>query len=362
MIKTAYKIGKPLMMRLNAECAHDLTLKTLKSGLFTTGKQIDDPRLHVTLANMRLSNPLGLAAGFDKNAECPDAMLGFGFGFVEVGTVTPRPQAGNSKPRVFRHPETRHVINRMGFPNAGAAVFEANFDRFRQKGKNRAGLVGINIGKNKETEDNAADYVALIERLGERADYLTVNISSPNTPGLRDLQKKENLTPLLQEFVTCRDKNAPDTPLFVKFAPDLDTAQIDDIAQACLDVGIDGVILTNTTLSRPTTLPKSFTNEAGGLSGPILQDLSTQIIARFYAATSGRIPIIGVGGVEDADSAYAKITAGATALQLYTGLVFHGPAIIDTILKGLLERLEQDGHTTLTDAIGSAHDIAIAAA
>ena len=362
MIKTAYTIGKPLIMKMDPECAHDLTLKSLKSGLFTQSQQPNDPRLHVTLANMRLSNPLGLAAGFDKNADCPDAMLGFGFGFVELGTVTPRPQQGNPKPRIFRDPASHSVINRMGFPNGGVELFTKNFDRFRQKGKNRSGLIGINIGKNKDTEDNAADYLTLIKQLGERADYLTVNISSPNTPGLRDLQKRENLTPLLQEFVQCRDKHAPGTPLFVKFAPDMDHQQMDDIAGTCLNCSVDGVILTNTTLERPGHLPETFTSEAGGLSGPVLQDLSTRVIARFYAQTSGRLPIIGVGGIDSAARAYEKIRAGATALQLYTGLVYHGPALANIILQGLVDHLDKDGFTSIEDAIGSGHDQYIAAA
>lgn len=362
MMNALYKIGKPALMAMDAEKAHNLTLKSLKTGLFTKESPQLDSRLHVTLANMRLSNPLGLAAGFDKNADCPDAMFGFGFGFVELGTVTPLPQAGNPKPRVFRDPATGSVINRMGFPNAGADVFEKNLQSFRASGKNRSGLVGINIGKNKDTQDAAIDYLTLIERLGEQADYLTINISSPNTPGLRDLQSRENLQPLLENLIAHRDKHCPGTSLFLKLAPDLTEAQSDDIAQTCLACGIDGLILSNTTLARPKILPDAFAQQQGGLSGSLLTDPSTDIIARFYTLTSGRIPIIGIGGVHDAHTAYEKIKAGATAIQLYTGMVYHGPALVTDILNALPSYLEKDGFNSIAEATGSAHDKRIAAA
>lgn len=362
MIKTLYKLGKPVLMAMDAEKAHNLSLKAMKTGLMTSKMPDNDKFLHVTLGNLRLSNPLGLAAGFDKGADCPDAMLGFGMGFVELGTVTPRPQQGNPTPRVFRDAPTGSVINRMGFPNQGMTHFLNNIQAFRAKGKNRAGIIGINIGKNKDTQDNAADYLTLIEALGMHADYLTVNISSPNTPGLRDLQQKENLQPLLESFIAKRDALCADTPLFLKLAPDLTDAQIVEIADTCIECGIDGLILGNTTLQRPDILPQDFANQQGGLSGALLADHSTHVISRFYTQTRGRIPIIGVGGIHNADTAYQKIKAGATALQLYTALVYQGPGVIQDILQGLMHLAEADGFACIEDAVGSAHDLEIAAA
>lgn len=342
----------PLMRCMDAESAHDLTLTALQSGLMTRKAPKPTPALSLSLFGRVFPNPIGLAAGFDKNAAVADAMLGYGFGFIEVGTVTPKPQDGNPKPRVFRDKKSRSVINRMGFPNHGADAFEHNYQSFREHGKNRDGIVGINVGKNKDQDDALADYVALVHRFGKQADYLTVNISSPNTPGLRDLQDPNELLPFLRQLVIVRNARCK-TPLLVKLAPDLTPDQCKGIADCVMESGIDGLILTNTTLARPETLPDDFRTQTGGLSGPCLQDSSLEIIRTFYQETKGQIPIIGAGGVDSAESAYAKIKAGASLIQLYTGLVYQGPSLPKTINKNLLKLLKADGYDSITQAIGA---------
>jgi dihydroorotate dehydrogenase len=345
------KIIIPILHLIDPEKAHDLTIKVLKYGLLTRMHDKPMRELTQTVCGIKFPNPVGLAAGFDKNAETMDAMLGFNFGFVEIGTVTPLPQEGNEKPRVFRDKGSKHVINRMGFPNLGADYFEGNYQDFRQSGENFNGIVGINVGKNKNQDDDLADYVDLVHRFGKQADYLTVNISSPNTPGLRDLQNPENLLPFLKQLVIVRNARCK-TPLFVKFAPDLDDDQAKAIAQCVLEAGVDGVVLTNTTLDRPSTLPQSFANEKGGLSGPILQNKSNHLISLFYRETGGKLPIIGVGGVDSAAAAYEKIKAGASLVQLYTALVYQGPFVVKKINDGLIELLEKDGYSNIAQAIG----------
>lgn len=348
------KLALPFLHCLDAETAHDITLSALKSTLLTRKAPKPNPALSLSIFGRVFPNPVGLAAGFDKNAEVADAMLGMGFGFVEVGTVTPKPQDGNPKPRVFRDKQSHSVINRMGFPNGGAEAFEDHYQNFREHGKNKGGIVGINVGKNKDQDDALADYVALVHRFGKQADYLTVNISSPNTPGLRDLQNPEELLPFLRQLVIVRNARCK-TPLLVKLAPDLDDAQCKAIAKCLVEAGIDGIILTNTTLARPESLPQEFRDQQGGLSGPVLQDRATEVIRIFYKETDGKLPIIGAGGIDSADSAYAKIKAGASLVQLYTGLVYHGAGLPKAITKGLLTLLKQDGYETITDAIGADH-------
>lgn len=350
-----FTIAKPILHRLDPETAHRLTLNALKTGLMPCAAKVSDPRLRVMVWNRPFPNPLGLAAGFDKNADVIGPMLNIGFGFVEAGTVTPRPQEGNPRPRVFRDYTNQAVINRMGFPNEGADHFRHNIERFLELKPRPSGVVGINIGMNKGAEDPAKDYCHLVRILGHYADYLTVNISSPNTPGLRNLQARENLIPLLSRILeertkTCGKTDAP--PLLVKLAPDLDDAQLKDIAQALTEVGVDGVILSNTTLDRPDYLPPRFYEQQGGLSGRPLTQKSTRMIERFYKFTEGRMPIIGAGGVSCAQDAYDKIKAGASLVQVYTALVFHGPDLVSDILSGLLTFMDKDGYSNISQATG----------
>ena len=278
-------------------------------------------------------------------------MLGYGFGFVEAGTVTPQSQDGNPKPRIFRDKAGKNIINRMGFPNHGADFFEANYQNFRAHGKNNMGIVGINVGKNKNQQAALDDYVALVHRFGKQSDYLTVNISSPNTPGLRDLQSPSELLPFLRQLVIVRNARCK-TPLLVKFAPDLTSEECKAIADCALESGIDGLILTNTTLERPNTLPDNFKSETGGLSGRILQESSLRVIGEFYRALDGQLPIIGAGGVDSGESAYLKIKAGASLIQLYSALAYHGPHLAKTINKDLVKLLKADGYDSVTQAIG----------
>lgn len=345
------KIALPFLHMMDAETAHGISVAALKSGLLTKKARPCDPSLVLSLFGRVFPNPVGLAAGFDKTAETMDAMLGYGFGFAEVGTVTPRPQEGNPRPRVFRHKQTQSVINRMGFPNEGADVFEKNYTHFRERGKNALGIVGINVGKNKNQDEALADYVALVHRFGKMCDYLTVNISSPNTPGLRDLQNPDELLPFLRQLVIVRNARCK-TPLLVKLAPDLNDDQCKAIAECVMESGIDGLILTNTTLGRPDILPDDFKSQMGGLSGRILQDKSTDIIRAFYKYTDGKMPIIGAGGVDSAESAYAKIKAGASLVQLYTALVYKGTGLPSKINKGLVKLLKADGYENISQAIG----------
>jgi dihydroorotate dehydrogenase len=343
---------------MDAETAHDLTLKSLRTGLIPGIPAVADPALEVTLWNRRFRNPVGLAAGFDKNAAVIGAMLNFGFGFVEAGTVTPKPQAGNPRPRVFREPASESVINAMGFPNQGMETFKDNFEAFLSCRPRPAGVVGINIGMNKGQEDPAKDYRALIRHLGPLADYLVVNISSPNTPGLRDLQQKDALTDLLGSLMEERTRACGNAapPLLVKLAPDLDERQQGEIAAALLNAKADGVILSNTTLARSETLPPAFAARKGGLSGKLLRERSTTIIHNFYRLTCGKLPIIGLGGVSGPQDAYDKIRAGASLVQLYSALVFRGPDVVREINSGLLQLMKQDGFTRIGQATGADHN------
>lgn len=345
-----YGLARPALFRLDAERAHRLSVLALKSGLVPRRNQVVDSRLHVEVAGLSFPNPLGLAAGYDKNAEVPDALLRLGFGFVEVGTVTPLPQEGNEKPRVFRLPEHRAVINRLGFNNDGHADVAARLDRRRRK----AGLVGVNIGANKDSEDRIEDYVMGIHRFESVAAYLTVNISSPNTPGLRKLQGGEELDRLLEFVIAARngaaaiEAHAP-CPVFLKVAPDLSAHDIGAIADAAKRHRIDGLIVSNTTLSRVEIEGFPEAVEAGGLSGRPLMRRSTYVLAAFRRALGPDMPIIGVGGVEDAQTALAKIEAGADLVQLYSALVYGGPGLPNRILRGLVSILDRTGAKSIRD-------------
>ncbi len=355
-IDKAFPVLRRALFKLDAECAHTLTIRALRTKIFPRcTPEIDDPILKSNLWGQDFQNPIGLAAGFDKNAEIISPMLGFGFGFVEVGTITPKPQAGNPRPRVFRDPQSRSIINRMGFPGAGLSIAKRNLEDFLAQRPRPMGIIGINIGMNKDQSDPLRDYALLLRQLGGLADYVTVNISSPNTPGLRDLQHEDHLKNLLSGLMEERTKffgeNPP--PILVKLSPDLDDAQISPIAKILLDQKIDGIILANTTLARPTSLPDLFAVEKGGLSGPHLQNKSTAIISRFFTETNGRIPIIGVGGIASAHDAFEKICAGASLIQLYTALVYEGPGLIGRIKAGLAALLRENNFTSITQAVGT---------
>lgn len=333
-----------MLFRLDAERAHGLTLAALRMGL---GPNVsgDHPMLSQTVAGLTFPNPVGLAAGFDKNAQVPDAMLSMGFGFVEAGTVTPEPQDGNPRPRIFRLKEDRAIINRLGFNNQG---MEAVRDRLAKR-HGSPGQVGINVGANKDSPDRIRDYATGVLGFGRWASYITVNISSPNTPGLRALQDRAELTKLVRSVVAARGPLA--VPLFLKVAPDLTDAEIADIAAVTLHSGIDALIVSNTTLARDNLLsPQS--DESGGLSGRPLLAPSTEILRKFRRATKGQMPLIGVGGISNGADAYAKIRAGASLVQLYTGLVYQGPKLVITIKRDLIRLLRRDGFRRLSEAVG----------
>lgn len=355
-----FDLARPFLFRIDPERAHELTLRALQSNLVPAPARHDDPALRMTLWNRVFPNPVGLAAGFDKNAQVIGPMLALGFGFAEAGTVTPRAQDGNPRPRVFRDPANNAVINRMGFPNQGVLAFHENLTRFLDRKPRPAGIIGVNIGMNKSSIetgiDPARDYCHLVKQLGPLADYLTVNISSPNTPGLRDLQSRTaflDLTGKLLEERTRACGNANPPPLLVKLAPDLSAEQREELATAALESGIDGLILTNTTLDRPANLSPDFSTEKGGLSGAPLRDKALGVLSDFYRLTGGRIPLIAAGGISTGDDAYARIRAGASLVQLYTALVFQGPAVVHKINTQIKKRLQSDGFSHLSEAIGA---------
>lgn len=344
-----YSLIRPVLMRMDAEKAHGLTLAGLRTGLGPSCA-FTHATLETQVFGLSFKNPLGLAAGFDKDAQVLPALLKMGFGFVEAGTVTPRPQRGNDKPRVFRDVKNECVINRMGFPGQGLDVFAANLEK---DFPSRKGVVGANIGINKDTPAPESDYAACILRLCALCDYMTINVSSPNTQGLRDLQAHAQLNNLLKVLVDTRNAQDVRIPLLLKVAPDLDARARQDIASLVMLHGIDGLVVSNTTLARPGTLSAEVRQEKGGLSGRLLAPFSTAVIADFYRLTEGRLPIVGVGGIASAQDAYDKIRAGASLVQLYTALVFQGPALIPRILEGLVALLEKDGFTSIAQAVGT---------
>lgn len=346
-----YDLCRPLLMKLDPEQAHRLTINLLKFG-FGPQQKVDNPALFVNLWGREFRNPLGMAAGFDKDAEVIAPLFDMGFGFVEAGTVTPHGQAGNPKPRIFRDEANKSVINRMGFPGKGLAPFWERIGAYRSKYKGIQGILGVNIGINKEAATPLTDYRNGIEHLSEHADYIAVNISSPNTAGLRDLQSRDALDYLLAGIMKARAENPRQPPLLVKVAPDLDAAQRKAIADLAIHHHIDGLIVSNTTITRPEKLKKELKEEKGGLSGQLVKELATERIADFYRLLGGRIPIIGVGGIASAEDAYAKIRAGATLVQIYTGLIYEGPAVIVSILNGLVDLLKKDGFSNVAQAVG----------
>jgi dihydroorotate dehydrogenase len=342
------KVAGPVLKRLPAETAHRAAINALKIAPPSRPPPAD-PRLAVEILGLRFPNPLGLAAGFDKNAEVPGAMLRLGFGFVEVGTLTPQPQDGNARPRLFRLREDAAVINRFGFNNDG-------FERARARLLRRTsgdGVLGVNVGANRDAADRVEDYVLGVKTFAALADYLTINISSPNTPGLRDLQRRDALDDLILRVVAARDETEPRRPLLIKIAPDLDARGLEDIVAAALAHRIDGLIVSNTTVARPASLSSRNRAESGGLSGRPLFEPSTRLLARAYLLTGGAMPLIGCGGVEDARTALAKIEAGANLVQLYTGLALNGAGVVEEILAGLERAVEERGVARIGELVGA---------
>lgn len=339
--------GAKTLGLLDPEEAHRLTVRILKHGLGPKLSDLKDETLATKVAGLSFPNPLGLAAGFDKNAEAADSMLDLGFGFVEVGAVTPRPQIGNDRPRVFRLRADAAIINRYGFNNDGLDAVAG-----RLKARAKRGVVGVNLGANKDSADRGGDYVKGVKALAGLVDFYTVNISSPNTPGLRALQGKSALCDLMNRVLSARQDNAPETPVFLKIAPDLTDEDKADIAAAALDLSLDGLIISNTTVARPGGLRSAHRTEAGGLSGKPLFAPSTALLREFYQVLRGAIPLIGVGGVSSARDAYEKVLAGASLIQLYTALVYEGPGLAARILKDFPSYLEADGFHRIADAVG----------
>jgi dihydroorotate dehydrogenase len=355
MLSSAYRLARPLLHALDAERAHRLALWAFRFVPMRRSPATDDPVLKCRVWDLDFPNPIGLAAGFDKDAEIFDALLSLGFGFVEVGTVTPRPQPGNPKPRLFRLEEDRAIINRFGFNSLGLAPFKEHLRRARSTA---GGIVGANVGKNRDSTDAAADYSQGIREVCTLADYLVVNISSPNTPGLRALQAREEIEALLARVLEARRAAAGEAkapPLLVKIAPDLTEDELGGIAEAALASRLDGLIIGNTTVDRPEGLRSPHRTEAGGLSGPPLKEKSTACLASMYRLTNGRVPLIGCGGVASGDDAYAKIRAGASLVQLYSAFVFEGPDLIPRIKAELAARLRRDGFGSVQAAVGADH-------
>lgn len=341
-------LALPIARRLDPEGAHGLALRALRSLPLPRARR-DDQRLAVSAFGLSFSNPVGLAAGFDKNAEVPDAALRIGFGFVEVGTVTPRAQPGNPRPRVFRLAADEGLINRLGFNNEGFAVVRSRLVARTARG----GIVGVNIGANRDSKDRAADYVAGIEAFAPIASYLTLNVSSPNTPGLRDLQAGPALDDLLARVVEARNRTESRCPLLLKIAPDLSLAELDEVVAVARRRRIDGMIVSNTTVSRSRELRDPAAREAGGMSGRPLFALSTWLLTETFRRVDGAFPLVGAGGIDSADAAWRKIRAGASLLQLYSGLTYKGFGLVRTIKRGLVAQMERGGWRTLADVVGA---------
>lgn len=351
MLSTLFGITRPFLFALEPEQAHELTLKTLESGVYPRPAGPDDHRLATKVWDLEMPNPFGIAAGFDKDARVPDAVLGMGFGHAEIGSVTPLPQSGNPRPRVFRLVEDTAMINRLGFNNGGHAAALA-----RLKARRAQGVLGVNVGANKDATDRVADFVAGITIFADVASYFTVNVSSPNTPGLRDLQAPAALDGLVARVLDERDRIAaagrPRRPVVVKLAPDLAEDDLQPIIEVLLARKVDGIAVSNTTLSRAGLRQPHLGKEAGGLSGRPLFHRATVLLARVYLLTQGRVPLIGIGGITDGDSAVAKIEAGASLLQLYTGLVYGGPGLLPEMKAALVRTLERNKLERLSQATG----------
>ena len=347
-----YDLLRPLLFSLPPEKAHGLSIRALQRGVVPCHKKITDTRLEVKLWNLHFPNPLGMAAGYDKNAEAYEAILKLGFGYVEVGSITPKPQSGNPQPRMFRLVEDQGVINRLGFNNSGMGIAHQHLSARDKKN----GIVGVNIGKNKDTESAEEDYILALQKLYPVADYITVNISSPNTEGLRDLQQRDTLRSLLitlkREQKNLEATHRMKVPLLVKIAPDLSNQELEQIVEVILECNVEGLIVSNTTITRPSTLRNSHSRQAGGLSGQPLKQRSLEMLRKTYKLTEGRIPLIGVGGIGSAEDAIQRIKAGATLIQLYTAMIYNGPVLVTEILEGMLAAMEREGVASVREWVG----------
>ena len=345
-----FSILRPFIFNLDPEKAHDLAIKSLKFNYLPS--QIfdveDEQMLHTKLMGIHFTNPIGLAAGFDKSAEAYNSLLRFGFGFVEVGTVTPLKQFGNPKPRIFRLEDDEAMINRLGFNNDGIDIVKQ-----RIQSKKNKGILGVNIGPNKTSKDQKADFCKGLESFLDLANYVTINISSPNTEGLRDFHEQKKLSELLLALNKIKVKNETEIPVLLKISPDIKDSYIPEIVSIATKYSIAGIILTNTTNTNRQNLTSEFKKENGGLSGEPLREISNKIIKKFYHHLKGKIPIIGVGGVNSGKSAYEKIKAGASLLQLYTGLVYKGPSVVKNIKKELIKILKEEGLNNIQEAVGN---------
>lgn len=352
MIRAFDALSLPVLRWLDPEDAHRLAIQGLRF-LPPVKPRPDEPKLAVRAFGLNFPNPVGMAAGFDKSAEVPDALLRLGFGFVEIGSVTPKPQAGNPRPRLFRLERDEAVINRMGFNNDGA---EAALRRLAARAQH-GGIIGVNVGANKDSPDRVNDYVKLIETFAPVASYFTVNVSSPNTPGLRNLQEGALLDDLLARVIDARERvrqKAGDTPVLLKIAPDLSLAQLDDVVQVARSRRVDGMIVSNTTIARPSTLREAMrAKEQGGLSGRPLFRLSTRMVAETYVRVEGAFPLVGVGGVDSGGAALTKIRAGASLIQLYSSLVYKGLGLVDEIKRDLTSTLLRTGRDSLSEIVGA---------
>lgn len=367
-VKTQFELisaAGPIYRLMDAELTHVLGIEAAKWGMFPKETRPDPPVLKTKLWNKEFSNPIGLAAGFDKHAEVIEPMMRLGFGFVEIGSVTPQPQDGNAKPRVFRIKDLKATINRYGFNSLGADAVADNLILYERAVRNdpsaKTGLLGVNLGKNKMSKDAGSDYSIGLNKLGQFADYVVINISSPNTPGLRALQSKKELEELVVQVMGTRDRmrwgpSGP-PPLVVKIAPDLQEEDMKDIAEVVLKHKVDGLIVSNTTITRPGSVANyPEAKEAGGLSGPPIMAMSTQVLSQMYKLTGeGKVPIIGCGGVASGDDAYKKIRAGASAVQIYTSMAYDGPVVLPRIKERLAELLVRDGFSCVADAVGADH-------
>ncbi len=352
MIRAFDAFSLPLLRWFDPEDAHRMAIQGLRL-LPPIRQRVDDSKLAVRAFGLNFPNPIGMAAGFDKSAEAPDALLRLGFGFVEIGSVTPKPQIGNPRPRLFRLERDEAVINRMGFNNDGAEVVLRRLAARAHHG----GIVGVNVGANKDSPDRVADYVKLIETFAPVASYFTVNVSSPNTPGLRNLQQSAQLDDLLAKVIDARERvrtNAGDSPVLLKIAPDLSLAELDDVVHIARSRRVDGMIVANTTLARPSTLRETNrAREQGGLSGRPLFRLSTRMVAETYVRAEGAFPLIGVGGIDSGGAALTKIRAGASLIQLYSSLIYKGLGLVEDIKNDLASTLLRTGRDSLSEIVGA---------
>ncbi|MER2519893.1 MAG: quinone-dependent dihydroorotate dehydrogenase [Bdellovibrionales bacterium] len=349
----AYALVRPLLFKMDPEAAHNLAIAVLKKGLLPKISNDFGPELRTSVCGLTFSNPFGMAAGFDKQAEAMNELFRLGFSCVETGTVTPNPQEGNPKPRMFRAPGNEALINRFGFNSIGFQQFLRHIiawsDETQQK---KPGILGINIGTNKDSASPIDDYVLGVRSFAPFAHYLTINVSSPNTPGLRNWQERGPLTDLLRNVFEARAGLSRKPPIFLKIAPDLNDSQAEDIVSVALELGVDALIISNTTVSRPAFLPKKFAEEKGGLSGRPLFEMSTELLRHIHVLTRGKLPLIGSGGVFTAEDAYAKIRAGASLVQIYTAMVYKGPYLVPKLCKGLKTLLMRDGFANVSQAVG----------